>query len=146
MRFRCELRRRSRNLAAGAAIVREDFGDRLEPGRMDLPQSVCFSSELRDLGVDLIDCSSGGNVAAAKIPLSPATRFRLRRRFAAKPASPRARSVWSPSQSRPMRSFPAATRMPSCWRGRSCATHMAVACGQALGAEIRWPVQYERAK
>jgi 2,4-dienoyl-CoA reductase-like NADH-dependent reductase (Old Yellow Enzyme family) len=32
---------------------------------------VELSRRLKDLGVDLIDCSSGGNVAYAKIPLSP---------------------------------------------------------------------------
>ncbi len=33
--------------------------------------SVALARELKSLGVDLIDCSSGGNVAQAEIPLGP---------------------------------------------------------------------------
>jgi 2,4-dienoyl-CoA reductase-like NADH-dependent reductase (Old Yellow Enzyme family) len=38
----------------------------------DLPQSVEFSRALKEAGVDLIDCSSGGLVPHAKIPVGPA--------------------------------------------------------------------------
>ena len=40
-------------------------------GGWDLPQSIELARLLKPLGVDLIDCSSGGNVATAKIPLGP---------------------------------------------------------------------------
>lgn len=40
-------------------------------GGWDLEQSIAFAQRVRDLGVDLVDCSSGGNVASAKIPLGP---------------------------------------------------------------------------
>ncbi len=40
-------------------------------GGWDLEQSLVFAKHLRILGVDLVDCSSGGNVATAKIPLGP---------------------------------------------------------------------------
>lgn len=40
-------------------------------GGWDLPQSIDFSRRLKDLGVDLIDCSSGGLVADAVIPAGP---------------------------------------------------------------------------
>ncbi len=36
-----------------------------------IDQSVALSALLRDCGVDLVDCSSGGNVANAKIPVGP---------------------------------------------------------------------------
>jgi len=38
-------------------------------GGWDLDQSVALARELKQLGVDLIDCSSAGNIASAKIPL-----------------------------------------------------------------------------
>jgi len=38
---------------------------------MDLNDSVLFSRLLKEIGVDLIDCSSGGNVSTAKIPSAP---------------------------------------------------------------------------
>ncbi|HMD32907.1 MAG TPA: NADH:flavin oxidoreductase/NADH oxidase [Candidatus Acidoferrales bacterium] len=40
-------------------------------GGWDIEQSVELARALKGLGVDLIDCSSGGNVASAKIPLGP---------------------------------------------------------------------------
>ena len=40
-------------------------------GGWDLPQSIRLAALLRDRGVDLIDCSSGGNVLGAAIPLGP---------------------------------------------------------------------------
>jgi 2,4-dienoyl-CoA reductase-like NADH-dependent reductase (Old Yellow Enzyme family) len=41
------------------------------PGGWDLDQSVELSRRLKAEGVDLIDCSSGGGVAGAKIPAGP---------------------------------------------------------------------------
>jgi len=38
-------------------------------GGWDLDQSVELARQVRPLGVDLIDCSSGGNVAQGKIPM-----------------------------------------------------------------------------
>ena len=40
-------------------------------GGWDIDQSVELARQLKPLGVDLIDCSSGGNVAIAKIPIGP---------------------------------------------------------------------------
>jgi 2,4-dienoyl-CoA reductase-like NADH-dependent reductase (Old Yellow Enzyme family) len=40
-------------------------------GGWDLEQSVALASELKPLGVDLVDCSSGALVPGAKIPMAP---------------------------------------------------------------------------
>ncbi len=40
-------------------------------GGWDIEQSVELARQLKPIGVDLIDCSSGGNVARATIPLGP---------------------------------------------------------------------------
>jgi len=48
-------------------ISASDWAD----GGWDLAQSIEFAKRLRDLGVDLIDCSSGGAVPGAKIELGP---------------------------------------------------------------------------
>ena len=40
-------------------------------GGWDLDQSVAFSGLLKEAGVDLIDCSSGGTVPHVKIPVAP---------------------------------------------------------------------------
>ncbi len=51
-------------------LVRLSATDWTEGG-WDIDQSVELAKELRALGVDLVDCSSGGGVAGAKIPLGP---------------------------------------------------------------------------
>jgi 2,4-dienoyl-CoA reductase-like NADH-dependent reductase (Old Yellow Enzyme family) len=40
-------------------------------GGSDLEQSIALARRLREHGVDLVDCSSGGNVAHAAIPIAP---------------------------------------------------------------------------
>lgn len=54
-------------------FVRLSCTDWLEEGGSgwDIEQSVELSRRLKTLGVDLIDCSSGGNVAGVSIPIGP---------------------------------------------------------------------------
>ena len=53
-------------------ISATDWVEKENPqGGWDLPQSVQLAALLRDRGVDLIDCSSGGNVLGASIPVGP---------------------------------------------------------------------------
>jgi 2,4-dienoyl-CoA reductase-like NADH-dependent reductase (Old Yellow Enzyme family) len=40
-------------------------------GGWDVEQSIELAKQLKPLGVDLMDCSSGGNVATARIPVGP---------------------------------------------------------------------------
>ena len=40
-------------------------------GGWDVEQSVELARRLKGLGVDVIDCSSGGNVEKAKVPVGP---------------------------------------------------------------------------
>ena len=51
-------------------LVRLSVTDWVEGG-WDLEQSVMLAPQLQKLGVDLIDCSSGGAVPGAKIPVGP---------------------------------------------------------------------------
>jgi 2,4-dienoyl-CoA reductase-like NADH-dependent reductase (Old Yellow Enzyme family) len=51
-------------------LVRISTTDWVEGG-WDVEQSIALARHLKAHGVDLIDCSSGGNVAAVKIPLAP---------------------------------------------------------------------------
>ena len=55
------------NLPLFARISASDWAD----GGWDLPSSIELSRRLKEIGVDLIDCSSGGLVPHAKIPLGP---------------------------------------------------------------------------
>jgi len=40
-------------------------------GGWDLPQAIELARRLKQIGIDLVDCSSGGNVHDARIPLGP---------------------------------------------------------------------------
>ena len=51
-------------------FVRISATDWVEGG-WDLEQSIAFARELQKVGIDLIDCSSGGNVPTASIPAKP---------------------------------------------------------------------------
>lgn len=73
---------RTRLLREVVAAVRGVWPERLplfvrisatdwEAGGWDLEQSIELSRQLRALGVDLIDCSSGGNLAQVNIPVGP---------------------------------------------------------------------------
>jgi 2,4-dienoyl-CoA reductase-like NADH-dependent reductase (Old Yellow Enzyme family) len=52
-------------------FVRISATDWLETGGWTLQESVEFCKRLKILGVDFIDCSSGGNTEDVKIPLAP---------------------------------------------------------------------------
>jgi 2,4-dienoyl-CoA reductase-like NADH-dependent reductase (Old Yellow Enzyme family) len=72
MRFVLEVARDVRavwpaNLPLATRLSCSDWTD----GGWDIEQSIELSRRLKNEGVDLIDCSSGGNVASAKIPTTP---------------------------------------------------------------------------
>lgn len=72
MRFPLEIAKRVRKIWPDSQplFVRISATDWTEGG-WDLEQSVVFAKELKTIGVDFIDCSTGGNVPQAKIPSTP---------------------------------------------------------------------------
>ena len=81
-RYGGSLENRARLLREVVAAVRREWPERLPllvrlsctewtAGGLDLPEVVQVSRMVKDLGVDLVDCSSGGNVATARIPAGP---------------------------------------------------------------------------
>ncbi len=72
MRFPLKVARRVRetvpeNLPVFVRISATDWTD----GGWDLEQSIEFCRQLKKIGIDLIDVSTGGNVPDAKIPVAP---------------------------------------------------------------------------
>ncbi len=51
--------------------VRVSATDWAESGGWDLPQTEALARELKARGVDLLDCSSGGTLAHARVPMGP---------------------------------------------------------------------------
>jgi len=72
MRFPLQVAERVRktwpqHLPVFARISASDWAE----GGWDIEQSIVLSRALKNLGIDLIDCSSGGNVPWQKIPVVP---------------------------------------------------------------------------
>ena len=91
-------------------------------GGWDLDQSVALAKELKALGVDLVDCSSGGLVPPQQILLGPGYQVPFAARIRAEAGSPPVPWASSPSRSRRSRSWPRAPPTSSCWPGSCCAT------------------------
>lgn len=53
-----------------ALFVRISSTDWVDGG-WDIEQTIQLAFQLKDIGVDLIDCSSGGNISGVKIPVEP---------------------------------------------------------------------------
>lgn len=72
MRFPLEAARQVRETVPKnlPVFVRISATDWMENG-WDLAQSIEFCKELKKIGIDLIDVSTGGNVSDAKIPVAP---------------------------------------------------------------------------
>jgi 2,4-dienoyl-CoA reductase-like NADH-dependent reductase (Old Yellow Enzyme family) len=115
-------------------------------GGWDIQQSVDLARQLKGLGVDLIDCSSGGIVPQAKIPVGPGyqTPFAERIRREADILTGAVGMITSPSQAEKIVA-----------EGQADAVLLAreflrdpywpLRTARELGQPISWPVQYLRA-
>ncbi len=116
-------------------------------GGWDIASSVRVAAQLKTLGVDLVDCSSGGNVSHAQIPVGPGYQagFAAQIRREVGIATGAVGLLTTPEQTDALiregqadvvllaRAF---LRDPN-WPLRAA---------QALGVEGPWPVQYQRGK
>ncbi len=109
--------------------------------------SVALSKILKEKGVDLVDCSSGGNVATAKIPLKPGyqVEFADRVKNEAGILSGAVGLITTPTQADEIIKTGQAD-MVLLAREMLRDPHFALRAAHELGHEIKWPVQYERAK
>ena len=73
VRFPLEVARKVRAVVPEnlPVFVRISATDWTAEGGWDLEQSIEFCRQLKEIGVDLIDCSTGGNVPRAPIPVAP---------------------------------------------------------------------------
>jgi 2,4-dienoyl-CoA reductase-like NADH-dependent reductase (Old Yellow Enzyme family) len=126
-------------------LVRISATDWTEGG-WDLSQSVELCRRLKDAGVDLVDVSSGGNVATARIPVGPGyqVEFASTIRRDAKIATGTVGMITDSAQAETIIRtgqadvvFLARELLRDPYWPRTAA--------QALGVKIKAPVQYERA-
>ena len=116
-------------------------------GGWDLAQSIEFAKRLQALGVDLVDCSSGGAVPGAKIALGPGYQVPFARaiRAAAGIATAAVGLISEPQQAEDIITSGSADAV---FLARELLRdpHWPLHAGRVLGVDIPWPPQYERAK
>jgi 2,4-dienoyl-CoA reductase-like NADH-dependent reductase (Old Yellow Enzyme family) len=132
--------------ASRPVFVRISATDWAEGG-WDLDQSVRFAQALCEAGLDLVDCSSAGLIGHVKIPVGPGYQVPFAERIRRDARIPtiavglitepqQAQAIISGDQADAVMLARAVLRDP----------YWPLHAARALGAEIRWPKQYERAK
>ncbi len=115
-------------------------------GGWDIEQSVALARGLKDIGVDLIDCSSGGNVAHAQIPVGPGyqTRFAEQIRREADIVTGTVGMIVSSAQAEHILATGQADAVIIA-REFLRDPYWPLRAARELGQSISWPVQYLRA-
>ncbi|MFN2549270.1 MAG: NADH:flavin oxidoreductase/NADH oxidase [Myxococcales bacterium] len=116
-------------------------------GGWDVEQSVGLAKRLAEEGVDLIDCSSGGLVPGAKVPIGPGyqTPFAERIRREASVRTGAVGLIRSPEQAEHiLRTGQADVVILARQLLRD--PYWPLAAARVLGVQVPWPVQYERAR
>lgn len=116
-------------------------------GGWDLPQSVEFSRKLKEIGVDLIDCSSGGLVPHARIPAGPGfqTPFAEEIRAKAGIATGAVGMITDPAQAEQIVANGQADAVIIA-RELLRNPYWPLSAAKTLHADVAWPSQYLRAK
>jgi 2,4-dienoyl-CoA reductase-like NADH-dependent reductase (Old Yellow Enzyme family) len=117
------------------------------PDGWDLEQSIELARMLREIGVDLIDCSTGGLVPRAPIPVRPGyqVEFAARIRREAGIATGAVGLITTPEQANEIVASGEADVVLLA-RQLLRDPYWPLHAARALGALIDWPVQYERAR
>jgi 2,4-dienoyl-CoA reductase-like NADH-dependent reductase (Old Yellow Enzyme family) len=126
-------------------FVRISATDWVEGG-WDIDQSVELARQIKTLGVDLIDCSSGGNVARAKIPVGPGyqTQFAEQIRREAGILTGTVGMITSPVQAEHILATGQADVVIMA-REMLRDPYWPLRAARELGQSIAWPIQYLRA-
>ena len=116
-------------------------------GGWDLEQSIVLARELRERGVDLVDCSSGGAVPDAKVPLAPGYQvpFAAAIRERAGVATGAVGLLTDPAQAEAIVAGGQADLVLLA-RQMLRDPYWPLHAARALGVDVRWPDQYLRAR
>ena len=116
-------------------------------GGWDVAQSIHFARALRNEGVELVDCSSGGNSLRQEMPLAPGYQvpFAAALRREAGIATGAVGLITEPAQAE---AIVAAGDADVVLLARELLRdpHWPLRAARELDVDIPWPVQYERAK
>jgi 2,4-dienoyl-CoA reductase-like NADH-dependent reductase (Old Yellow Enzyme family) len=128
-----------------ALFVRISATDWIDGG-WDVQQSVALAQGLAEMGVDLIDCSSGGLLPQAKIPVGPGyqTQFAEQIRRQAKIMTAAVGMITSPVQAEHVIGTGQADAVMIA-RELLRDPYWPLRAARELGQPVSWPVQYLRA-
>lgn len=118
-----------------------------EPTGWEIDDTVALARVLADEGVDVLDCSSGGNVAGARIPVGPGyqTAFAERVRRETPLATMAVGLITEPAQAdHIIRSGQA--DLVALARAHLREPHWSLLAAEQLGQPYPWPSQYVRAR
>jgi 2,4-dienoyl-CoA reductase-like NADH-dependent reductase (Old Yellow Enzyme family) len=116
------------------------------PGGWDVEQSVALARLLAPRGVDLVDCSSGGIVPGAKIPVGPGYQVHIAERIRAEGAIATA-AVGLITDPEHADSIVRSGQADMVFLARQLLRdpYWPLHAAKRLGAAVTWPVQYQRA-
>lgn len=116
-------------------------------GGWDIEQSVQFAIYLKNAGVDLIDCSSGGNVHNVKIPAGPGYQVPFTERIKRETGILTA-AVGFITQPEQAEEIIAGKKADAVLLGREFLRnpYWPLHAAKKLNVNIDWPIQYARAK
>ncbi|WP_419699401.1 NADPH dehydrogenase NamA [Mucilaginibacter sp. NFX135] len=116
-------------------------------GGWSAEDSVALAKLLKDKGVDLIDCSSGGNVVNAKIPLKPGYQVEFAEKIK-KESGILTGAVGLITTAYQADEIIQEGEADLIFLAREMLRdpHFPLRAAHELGHEVKWPVQYERAK
>jgi len=109
--------------------------------------SVALAKVLINKGIDLVDCSSGGNVATAKIPLKPGYQVEFAEKVK-KEAGILTGAVGLITEAEQANNIIETGQADLVIMAREMLRdpYFPLRAAHKLGHEVKWPVQYERAK
>jgi 2,4-dienoyl-CoA reductase-like NADH-dependent reductase (Old Yellow Enzyme family) len=109
--------------------------------------TVVFARRLAERGVDLVDCSTGGNLPRADIPVGPGYQVPFATQVKRQAGIPTA-AVGMITEAAQAEEIVASGRADAVFLARELLRSPAWprAAASALGADVAWPEQYERAR
>jgi len=115
-------------------------------GGWTIDDSVALAAILKDKGVDLVDCSSGGNVATAKIPLKPG--YQVEFSEAVNKTGILTGAVGLITEPKQADDLVQNNQADMIFLAREMLRdpYFPLRAAQQLGHDVEWPVQYVRAK
>ncbi len=116
-------------------------------GGWDIEQSTQLASWLKDIGIDLIDCSSGGTVPTAEMPLGPGYQTPFAETIRREAGIPTAAvgMITTPTQAEHIVRTGQADAVALA-RELLRDPYWPLRAARELGSDIEWPLPYQRAK